>query len=71
LVVKPSVAIHRRYVHGGSDRFKNRGRWGKVRIAGAKVDDVDSTRQQIPLLLRNRRQRILRQRLKSSGEFRH
>ena len=66
-----SVAAHRRRVRGLRERLDGFGRRREIRVAGAEVDDVDAARDELALFLRNRRERILGQRLKSTGELGH
>jgi hypothetical protein len=49
----------------------DRARWRRqIGVAGAQIDDVDAARDQLPLLLRDRRERILGQGSESTGELR-
>jgi hypothetical protein len=43
----------------------------EVRIAGAEVDDVDAAGDELTLLLRDGRQRVVGERRKSTSELRH
>ena len=66
-----SVAAHRRRVRRLRQRFDRLRRRREVRVAGAEVDHVDAARDELALFLRNRGERILGKRLKSTGELGH
>ena len=66
-----TIAAHRRSVRRLVQRFQRARRRREIGVARAKVDDVDAARNELALLLRDRRERILGKRLKSTSELRH